>query len=137
MLYVNPSVLVVEDNEQLSALFSKVFSQIGLRTSRTASVLDTLDYLTTNVPDMVMLDMTMGDGNSTVIIDYMKSNSRFSETEIVVATGDTKYQAYAEEHGVEHFFQKPISVRMLITFTRRLLGNRLPTAQLVDLSSYV
>ena len=120
MLFSNPSVLVVEDNEQLGALYCKVLSQIGLRVIQAESVTEALERLATTVPDMVLLDMTMSDGNGMTIIDYLKKHSRFSETEIVVATGGSQYQAYAEERGVEHFFQKPVSVRMLITFTRRL-----------------
>jgi CheY-like chemotaxis protein len=137
MSFSNPSALVIEDNEQLGALYDKVLSQIGLRTILASSISEALAHLATTVPDMVLLDMNMSDGVGTTIIDHIKANPRFAETEIVVVTGGTQYQAAAEERGVDHFFQKPVSVRMLMTFTRRLLGGRLPTAQLIDEASYV
>ena len=137
MSFSNPSALVIEDNEQLGALYHKILSQIGLRTVLASSIAEALNCLATNVPDMLLLDMTMSDGNGTTIIDHIKSNPQFAETEIVIVTGGTQYQAAAEERGVDHFFQKPVSVKMLITFTRRLLGGRLPTAQLIDEASYV
>jgi DNA-binding response OmpR family regulator len=122
----DPSILVVEDNEQLGSLYCKVLSHIGLQTFHTTSVQETLDCLAVFVPDIILLDMNMGDGNGRTIIEYLQRHAQFKDTEIVIASGAVQYRYYAEEQGIEHFFQKPVSVPMLVEFMKRLLGKRLP-----------
>jgi DNA-binding response OmpR family regulator len=126
MNITDPMILVVEDNEQLGTLYCKVLSHIGLQTLQTTSVKDTLDCLATIVPDIILLDMNMSDGTGRAVIDFLRMNAQFEDTEIVIASGASQYRHYAEEQGIDHFFQKPISVPMLVEFMRRLLGKRLP-----------
>jgi len=123
----DPTILVAEDNEQLGTLYCKVLSHIGLQTIHTTSVHGTLDCLATVVPDIILLDMNMSDGTGRTIVDFLRMNAQFENTQIVIASGASQYRSYAQEQGIDHFFQKPISVPKLVDFMRRLLGKRLPS----------
>ena len=127
MQSTDPSILIVEDNEQLGALYCKVLAHIGLQTYHTTSVEETLVRLAAITPDIVLLDMNMYDGNGHIIVEYLKVNSRFKYTEIIIASGGAQYRYYAEDQGIDHYFQKPISIPILVDFMKRLLGDRLPT----------
>ncbi len=122
MVNNTPAVLIVEDNEQLADLYCKVLAYIGLQAMRATSVHEALERLGEVVPNIVLLDMQMKDGNGRAIVGYLKTNIRFKLTEIVIISGGSQYRSYAEEQGIEYFLEKPVSTLMLIDFIKRLLG---------------
>ena len=132
----HPTILVVEDNEQLGDLYCKVLSHIGLQTLLTTTVHETLDCLESTTPDIVLLDMNMSDGTGRSVVDYLKAHTQFEDTQIVIASGASQYRYYADEQGIDHFFQKPISIPMLVGFMRRLLGKKLPNTVPVGTSPF-
>jgi CheY-like chemotaxis protein len=116
------TVLVVEDNEQLNKLYSKALAHIGLQTVQAGSGRQAIEQLCMLVPDVVLLDMVMKDGDGRDVIKFMKTQPRLSQTEIVIVSGGGKqYEDYARAEGIDYFLQKPVSVGTLIDFVQNLI----------------
>lgn len=106
-------VLIAEDDALLRNLYGKVLKHAGHTLLYAQSCADTLAQLETEVPDVVVLDMTMPDGTSWPILEYMRSHERFQKTHIIVVTGNRQFERRVTEHGADYFLSKPVPARVL------------------------
>lgn len=56
-------VLIVEDNESLRLAYSSFLEQEGFTVTAASRVKEALEYLATNTPDIILLDMLMPEMN--------------------------------------------------------------------------
>jgi DNA-binding response OmpR family regulator len=117
-----PTVLVVEDDSDLLFLYHTALSQRGYdvieahSSAQAIELLEALDFL----PELVFLDMGMPDAPGTRIIHYMRSESRFDNSRIVVVTANEQYRDRIEEKDVSHFLVKPVTIAQLISIADEL-----------------
>jgi DNA-binding response OmpR family regulator len=116
--YTMQTVMIVEDDAELFRLYQTVFSDKALMQATT--VRQAIEYLQNIIPEIVVLDMSLPDGNGFTILKFLRENPRFAKTQILVVTGNDQYQERVESMGVEYFLFKPISVMMLKDLVARL-----------------
>jgi two-component system cell cycle response regulator DivK len=114
-----PIALVVEDDEDLSTIFGEALSAAGfeariIRDGRTA-----LEQLVNLEPYLVILDMHLPHISGDAILKYIRSESRFSRTTVVVVTADALMGEQAHDTA-DFVLIKPISFGQLRDLTMRL-----------------
>jgi CheY-like chemotaxis protein len=125
-----PTILVIEDYQPLRILYTKFLGNAGYITLQAAGCREALDHLDVVTPDVVLLDMSLEDGDGLVLVSYLAHNPRFANTQLITITGNDQYQQIAEQYGIEYYLYKPVSMPMLLTLVQRLIVEQKPTNDL-------
>ncbi|MEP7286995.1 MAG: response regulator [Chloroflexota bacterium] len=111
-----PTVLVVEDDTDLLFLYHTALSQSGYDVIEAHNSAQAMDLLEAPdfTPALVFVDMGMPDAPGTRVINYMRNDSRFDETRIVVVTANEQYRARVADKNVSRFLVKPVTIAQLV-----------------------
>ncbi len=120
--YPMATLLIVEDDPNISRLYGKYMAHPGLEIFHATDCKSALEDLEALSPDILVLDMNLPDGNGLSIIDYCQADAQLAATRIVVVSGNDQFRSYIEQRGIEYFLCKPVSVSMLSRLVRRLTG---------------
>ena len=106
-------VLVVEDNAAVSSAMRILFEYAGRRVSVAASVVEALGIGTTDPAALVLLDLTLPDGNGLDLIEPLRAAGCGA---VVALTGhdDEATRARCLAAGCVDVFVKPVPARELV-----------------------
>ncbi len=109
--------LVIEDHEDISALFCMVLQEAGFQTEIIGSGDEAVARLADMVPDVVILDLHLPGVQGDQILHQIRNDERMAETRVVVITA---YAALARtlQDEADLVLIKPVSLNLL----RRLVG---------------
>jgi DNA-binding response OmpR family regulator len=116
-----PSILVVEDNEQLNRLYCKALRHAHYQVAYAYSVADAVAALNTTMPNAIILDMQLGDGDGFAVLRHLESLTPKILPFRIVASGHQQYEQHAKLSNVDFFLYKPVSVTMIVDMLKRLL----------------
>ncbi len=81
-------VLVIDDDRTIAAWYRSVLILMGFEVEIALTARLALAWLSANVPDLVLLDMRLGqEMGGEDILYQIRSNSRFNNTRVIVITG--------------------------------------------------
>jgi len=111
--------LVVEDDHDLAAIFSQALRAAGFEVEAAPTVEAALAKLSTSVPQVVTLDLHLQQTKGTTILNYIRSDARLANVNVVITTADS---AMAEElqDRADFVLVKPISFVQLRDLAMRL-----------------
>jgi two-component system, repressor protein LuxO len=120
------TVLIVEDNAQLSSFYNRIVEHVGVRGVTVHSCREALDFLQQELPQLILLDITLLDGNAQVVIDYVRQQPHHEHTHIAVVTGDCQSKKWAAALQVDTFLVKPVTSSALMAlveqFTQQVIA---------------
>ncbi len=110
---MNPLLLVIEDDENISLSLRVFFESRGYGVITTASGREGLSVALKEVPDIVLLDLRLPDLYGIEVLRAVKSD--YSEISVIVMTGygEVEEAVKAMKLGAEYYFQKPIDLDQL------------------------
>ena len=109
--------LVIEDHEDISALFCLVLEEAGFQTEIIGSGDEAVTRLADVVPDVVILDLHLPGVQGDEILHQIRSDERMTETQVVVITAYTALARTLQDEA-DLVLIKPVSLNLL----RRLVG---------------
>lgn len=113
-------ILLVEDSETLAKGLIYSLEQNKFGVVHTLNVKDTLEYLVKNVPDLVILDITLPDGNGFDL--YQKEiKKRKIPTIFLTAKDEEDDIVKGLELGAEDYVVKPFRVRELVVRINKII----------------
>ncbi len=117
-----PTVLVVEDDNDLLFLYHTALSQKGYNVIEAKSNAQAMELLQAPdfIPHLVFLDIGMPDAPGTRIINYMRSEPRFDDSRIVVVTANEQYHNRVDDKDISHFLVKPVTISQLVDIADEL-----------------
>ncbi len=81
-------VLVVDDDKDIATWFRTVLLLMGFEVETALTARQALAWLAGNVPDLIMLDLHLGQElGGEDILYQIRSNSRFNQTRVIIVTG--------------------------------------------------
>ncbi|SDU36025.1 sigma-54-dependent transcriptional regulator [Desulfobacula phenolica] len=83
-----PNVLIIDDDEQICKLLSKVFNRMGYTASYQLTLKEGLDKIISEYIDIVFLDVNLPDGNGLDAIEIIKQLPLAPEIIIITADED-------------------------------------------------
>lgn len=112
-------ILLVEDDKPLREALDKFLGQNGFRVTQSACLTDAMRQLQESSFDLVLLDLTLPDGNG---LDILERFSRHYPDRMVVltGTGSVETAVLAMKKGAHDFLQKPVNPELLLITLHRI-----------------
>ncbi len=124
-------LLVVEDNHRLAALMAKLLAEnlfavdVVETVDEAWAALKTVDY------DVVLLDLSLPDGDGTEILRSLRRTGHATRILVATARADVVGRVEALNDGADDYLVKPFSLDELLARIRALLRRPSTTAQAV------
>ncbi|RMG96248.1 MAG: response regulator [Chloroflexi bacterium] len=115
-----PVAFIIEDNEDLAALFSEVLESADYETEIIYDGQTAMSRLAQSTPDVIILDMHLPHIDGRKILDYVRAEPRLAETRVVVATADPGSAAGRPTVQANTVLIKPIRPQQLRHLVSRL-----------------
>ena len=113
-------VLLVEDAPEFAQLVSIVLGDAGFRVRAVATMAEALTAMTTAMPDLVVLDLNLPDGDG---LDLCRTIREHSNAYIIVVSGRSEEadRLRGFKLGADDFLVKPFAPRELVARIEALL----------------
>ena len=106
------TILVVDDDEAMRALFVDVLQENGCRVVESRDGKGALASLQAVTPKVIVTDLKIPDGGYPYLRE-LKTSAPQSPIVVVTAYGDSKSRAKALECGARGYFEKPLHLKEL------------------------
>ena len=115
-----PLALVIEDDIDLSEIFSMTLRSGGFETEVIRDGQAALNRLAGDPPALILLDLHLPRVTGATILQNIRANERYAKTAVIVASADARL---AEELNVQAdlVLLKPISVEQVRALAQRML----------------
>ncbi len=122
----NYHVLCIEDEPDMIELIRLILEPHGFKVSGALGGKEGLDFLTSDVPDLILLDLMMPDMDGWDVYKMVKSDPALANIPVIVVTA--KAQSIDKVLGlhiakVEDYVTKPFSPDDLVSSISRVLGD--------------
>jgi DNA-binding response OmpR family regulator len=117
-------VLVVDDDVSIRHMVTAYFNDNGLRASAVSGRQGLLRALSTREPDLVILDLNLGEDDGLELLRDMRTRSIVP---VIVITGNRRDeidQVLGLELGADDYITKPFSLRQLLARSHAVLRRR-------------
>ena len=123
---MNPTVLIIDDDEKLNLLLKDFFKGFGFRTLTAVHPEDGLKKIRQKAPDIVILDIMLPGMNG---FEVCKAIRRSSSIPIIMLTakGDLMDRVVGLELGADDYLAKPFEPRELVARIQSVLRRARPT----------
>ena len=115
-----PAVLIIEDDQRIRELVTRVLSQNGYDVSGASTALDGLQKIVSGDPDAVVLDMGLPDLDGAELLKMIRA---ITDVPVVVATArsDDRDVIRTLDAGADDYLVKPFSLEQLEARLRAVL----------------
>jgi DNA-binding response OmpR family regulator len=114
-----PLAFIIEDDEDLSIIFSEALSAAGFQTQMIRNGRLALEQLMETTPKVVILDMHLPGLSGLEILKYIRAEERLALTNVVVTTADA-VMAEQVRDSADLALIKPITFGQLRDLSARL-----------------
>ena len=114
-----PIALIIEDDEDLSIIFSEALNAAGFQTETIRNGQLALERLREVTPEVVSLDMHLPGVSGLDILKFIRAEKRLALTNVVVTTADAVMAEQVRETA-DFVLIKPITFGQLRDLTARL-----------------
>ncbi|QRN94710.1 sigma-54-dependent Fis family transcriptional regulator [Archangium violaceum] len=127
-----PEIALVEDEHNVRELYLDVLGARGLSVVPLESVAAAEAYLALHVPDLVLLDVKLRDGDGLVLLDRLRKQGFRAPVVVMTAFGTVERAVQALRAGAADFLVKPFSNERLVSAVEAALetGRRLVELEL-------
>lgn len=120
------TVLVVDDDDDIRALLSKVLAMDGHEVTEAATGRAALELLAGGAPRLVILDAMLPEVHGFTLCQQLKQSSATAHVPVVMVSAIYRGWQHArdiqERHGADRFIEKPFDVQYLRRVVGELLG---------------
>jgi CheY-like chemotaxis protein len=120
-----PLALIVEDEFDISIVFSKALQAAGFDTEVIHSGDVALEWLSSSRPDIVILDLNLPRVTGPEILQHIRTDERLKKTPVIVATAYARLAEGVRDQADRVLF-KPISFAQLRDLSARLVSSATP-----------
>ena len=120
-----PKVLLIEDEESLRNLYTKILSTRNYTVETAADGVDALSVLETFRPDAIVLDIVMPNYNGLEFLKILKNNDDFKSIPVVMLTALSEMRKITEclEMGAVGYITKDSTVEEIVQRLNLLLDS--------------
>jgi two-component system, OmpR family, response regulator TctD len=119
-----PLALIVEDEFDISIVFSRALQAAGFETEVIRNGGTAMEWLASSRPDIVILDLNLPRVGGQEILQYIRTDTRLTKTPVIVATAYARLAEGVRDQADQVLF-KPISFAQLRDLSARLVGGML------------
>lgn len=122
----NPLALIIEDNVELGYIYAASLETLNFDIEHIEDGKDALDRLDTDIiPRLIILDMNLPRVSGHYIYKRVRSDERYSETPVIIATANTLIAEALQSEIVEidRLLVKPVSPSQLRKVVQEMMQN--------------
>jgi DNA-binding NtrC family response regulator len=121
---MNRNILVVEDDQNLSAVLSRVLAREGYEVAVSNTVREGIERLQKEAPGVVLTDIYLPDGKGIEILECAKAVSK--ETDVIVMTANATVESAIEamKKGAHDYLLKPFQIEELTLHIRKIFERK-------------
>jgi len=110
-----PTIVIVDDSLSVRVFFERATATLDVDVEMFASATDALEYLETNKPDLLFLDIIMPEKDGLTFLQELRHLPLHEDTPTVVISSKDYAQdrVAAKELGVVEFLAKPMSTKAI------------------------
>ena len=110
-----PTVVVVDNSPAIKTLFERSTEKLGIELLIFASAKDSLEYLQTNKPDLLILSIILPDKNGITLLKELRKSPLHQDTSVIMVSSKDYAQdrLAASELGVLDFIPKPMPMQTI------------------------
>ncbi|MCK5126295.1 MAG: response regulator [candidate division Zixibacteria bacterium] len=112
-------ILVVDDELHLRILYKKEFESEGHKVEVAANDREAFGAMTTFEPDVVILDIELGDGNGLEFLNQLRQN--FNKSGVILHTAFTTYKSDFQSWLADDYIIKSSDLKPLKEAINKLL----------------
>jgi DNA-binding response OmpR family regulator len=118
-------ILVVEDYALMGEILSDTLRVYG-HTSHAQTGRDALDQIEQQVPDIILLDLSLPDMNGLEVVKLVRRNEKASRVPILAMSGNLMNYKTCIEIGCNDFINKPFNLSTLLIQLAALIPGAMP-----------
>ncbi len=129
-------ILLLEDDATLARTLVQLLDGAGYRVSITQTLNEAVTWLQTHVPNLVLLDLHLPDGNGLSLVQHLRSAQRTEEVPVIVISGEGEHAGLMESPLIFDWITKPFDEARLARMLRRMVGRSRRKVLIVDDNSF-
>lgn len=107
---MKPLVFLLEDNIFTSELIQFILVEVGFEVIECNTISSLSDLLISNLPDLLIMDIHLPDGNGKEKCIEIRSNSMYNKMPILLMSAEDNATHFENEFNRLKFIQKPFSL---------------------------
>jgi DNA-binding response OmpR family regulator len=120
------TILLIEDDREISATLQRVLEASGYKLSVANNGVDGRRLADSVNPDLVITDMMMPRMGGFPVLEHLKSKENGPKIIMITANEGGRHKAYAEMLGVDAYIRKPFAMDVLLDAIEQILGKPSP-----------
>jgi two-component system phosphate regulon response regulator PhoB len=110
---------VVEDDEDIRFIVEYILIESGYKVESSSNVKDFYESLEHKIPELILLDVMLPDGNGIEICRGLREKDRTKDVKIIIMSAHAAEKAVLEEACSDDFISKPFDLDNLLRHVKR------------------
>lgn len=118
-------VYILEDNDDIRELLSYILIEADYNVQGYPTVSSFKKEMRSAHPDMIVLDVMLGDGNGIHVCDELKSNTRTQDIPILMMSAHAYGHEIKQKCNAEDFISKPFDIHDFVHKITYLINSKI------------
>jgi len=120
----NYRALSIEDDIHTYEMIRDILSSLPLEVVNASTGAEAIEFLTREIPDLILLDIKLPDMNGWQVLDKFKNDERFSRSHIIILTSHKEpiHRIIGFLQPIAMYLRKPFEPNELRTKVEQLLN---------------
>lgn len=114
-------IFIAEDNTDVQEIYCTLFADLTANVYIAKDGTEAIDYLSTHVPNLIILDINMPGMSGLEILSHIKQNDRFTDAKTLIVTSNAPAANSEIASLADLVLTKPVDFLHLKTLVKRLL----------------
>lgn len=125
------TIAIIDDEPDIVELVSVNLKKSGFKVKEFLEGNSFLEYLKSNIPSLIILDLMLPDSDGFEICKLLKSNEKYAEIPIIILTAKSEEtdKVLGLELGADDYVTKPFSPRELVARVKAILRRETKSAK--------
>ncbi|WP_158797461.1 response regulator transcription factor [Pedobacter sp. L105] len=116
-------IYILEDDEDIRFIVSYILNEIGYEVTEAETLKQFHQQLETGLPDLMLLDIMLPDGNGLELCEELKKDPAISHIPIIMMSAHAAQEFVQEKACAQDFISKPFDLDNLTNMIRKYLPN--------------